>query len=566
MIDNGRIVFAKAGEDFEREVFINSAMANRHGFICGATGTGKTVTLKVLAEHFSKAGVPVLMSDVKGDLSGMVRPGEDSSDVRERASRLGVSDSFQLRAFPTAFFDIYGKRGIPLRTTISEFGPLLLSRILELSATQTELLNVVFKIADDMGLLLIDTKDIKAMLSYVYENKDEFEAEYGHIARASITTIIRAVVALESEDSDKFIGEPAIDIADFFATDKNGIGYINILDASTLINNPRLYAAFMLYLLSELFERLPEAGDLEKPKMVMFFDEAHLLFDNASKTLLDKIAQVIKLIRSKGVGVYFVTQSPADIPGEVLAQLSNKIEHALRAYTPAEQKAVRAAAKSFRENPAFDTEDLIQNLGTGEAIVSVLDENGIPTVSEHAFILPPESYMGAITEALRKDCFLSDRLSDKYLETVDRDSCYEFMQRRNKKLEEDKIEADKEAARKKEEALQEKERLKAEEKELKEKQKAEALAEKERLKAQERELKEMQKAKEQAEKARLKEEENRRKRTARAAKSVLSTTAGTIGREIGNNMGDNFGSFGKKIGGNLGASLGRNILGTLFKI
>lgn len=505
MIENAKILFAKTGEDFEKGVYLDPAMANRHGFICGATGTGKTVTLKVLAESFSELGVPVFLSDVKGDLGGMIMQGEDTSDMRKRIEKLCIKDSFRYNKFPAAFYDIFGQNGMPLRTTVSEMGPQLMAQCLELNQTQTAVLSVIYKIADDLGLLLLDTKDLKAMLSYASENAAELELEYGHIAKQTISTIVRAIVAVEAEGGDQFFGEPAIDINDFLALDADGRGVINILDARTLINRPKLYSSFMLYLLSELFEVLPESGDTAKPKMVFFFDEAHLLFKNASPALMDKIAQVIKLIRSKGVGVYFVTQSPADIPDEVIAQLSNRIEHALRAYTPAEIKKLKAAADAFRQNPEFDTRELLTQLGTGEAIVSMLGEDGVPGMAEHAYILPPESLMGPVTAAAIKDAVLRNKLIDKYSEMIDRDSCYEFMQRRKQQLEADSAEA-------------------------------------------------------------LKKAERESKKMTKAAKSVLSTTAGSIGRQVGYAVGGSVGGkFGKTLGGNIGASLGRNILGTLFK-
>nr|MCR5095084.1 DUF853 domain-containing protein [Lachnospiraceae bacterium] len=346
--------------------FLLPQMANRHGMIAGATGTGKTVTLKVLAESFSDMGVPVFMADVKGDIAGIMNPGTDSADMQARIERFGLSEhGFSYQGYPVTFWDIYGEKGIQLRTTISEMGPLLLSRILNLNDLQASILTIAFKIADDNDLLLIDTKDLKALLSYISEHNKEFSAAYGNIARASVDTILRAVVALELDGGETFFGETALNISDWFTLGDGGRGMINVLDSESLINNGRLYSTFLLWLLSELFETLPEVGDLDKPKMVFFFDEAHLLFSGASKALLDKIEQVVKLIRSKGVGVYFCTQNPRDIPDGVLAQLGNKVEHALHAYTPAEQKAVKAAAMSFRENPDFDTYETIMGLGTG---------------------------------------------------------------------------------------------------------------------------------------------------------------------------------------------------------
>ena len=366
-------------DDEINHIYLYPKMANRHGLVAGATGTGKTVTLKVLAESFSDMGVPVFMADVKGDIAGLAAAGTDSEDMKKRIERFGLSDKgFDFKGYPVTLWDIYGEKGITLRTTITEMGPLLLSRLMDLNDLQTDILSIVFKIADDNNLLLIDTKDLKSMLNYVSENNKEFEAQYGKMSPQSISAIVRALVSLEVAGGDKFFGEKAIDIMDFFTFGDMGKGMINILDSSSLINNSKLYSTFLLYLLSELFERLPEVGDMDKPKMVFFFDEAHLLFNDAPKALLEKIEQVVKLIRSKGVGIYFCTQNPKDIPDGVLAQLGNKIEHALHAYTPADQKAVKAAAESFRENPAFNTYETIMSLGTGEAVVSFLGEDGIP--------------------------------------------------------------------------------------------------------------------------------------------------------------------------------------------
>lgn len=429
MTDNGLIYFARKGDGttLGDKICMRPDKANRHGFICGATGTGKSVTLKVLAESFSEIGVPVFMSDVKGDMAGIAVPGDDNEKMQARLDRFEIRDDFEYRGFPVSVFDIYAQKGTPLRTTVSEMGPVLFSQVLDLNDTQTELMQVIFKIADDLGLILIDTKDMKATLQYCADHSDEFKMDYGLIPQQSASAIIRAIVALESEGADRFFGEPAIDIRDFFLTAPDGRGIINILDAETLINKPRLYSAFMLYLLSELFEVLPEVGDPEKPKMVFFFDEAHLLFKNASKSLLEKIEQVVKLIRSKGVSIFFVTQSPGDIPGSVMSQLGNKIEHGLHAYTPAEQKALNAAAEAFRENPEFDTKELMQNFGTGEAVVSMLDEKGAPSVAEYAFVLPPESRMGALSDEERKTAVDNSPLNSKYLEMVDNVSAYEVI-------------------------------------------------------------------------------------------------------------------------------------------
>lgn len=556
MISEGKIYFAKTGEGLDRKIYLEPSMAVRHGFIGGATGTGKTVTLKVLAESFSELGVPVFFSDVKGDLSGMIVPGAESDDMKERIERFKLSeDGFKFKSFPAEFYDIFGKTGIPLRTTVSEMGPSLLADVLELTDTQEDILNVVFKIADDEELILSDTKDLKAMLQYAAENSKEYELEYGRIAKQSVSAIVRAIVALEAEGGDTFFGEPAIDVRDFFACDASGKGKINILDSRTLVNKPRLYSAFMLYLLSELFESLPEIGDVEKPRMVFFFDEAHLFFDNASKALIEKTEQIIKLIRSKGIGIFFITQSPSDIPGGVMSQLGNKIEHALRAYTPGERKAIKTAAESFRENPDFDTEELLTQLGTGEALVSVLDADGVPGIAEHAYILPPASTLGTASEEEVKKAVDMSNLYLKYSKEVDPDSAFEFLERRKLQIEKEE-EAEKAAEE------EEKAKEKAEKEAEKEREKAEKAAEKAREKAE----REAEKAREKAEKEAQKEAERQKKAIERSVRSVASTAAGSIGRQVGNQVGKKFfGSFGKSVAGNIGASLGRNILGTLFK-
>jgi len=552
MYYENKIFVGKSGEE---KVYIYPKMANRHGLIAGATGTGKTVTLKVLAESFSDCGVPVFLADVKGDLAGMCKPGTDS--VKDRVEDMGLSEAgFDLRAYPTNFWDVYGEKGMPLRTTISEMGPLLLSRILDLNDTQSDILTIIFKIADDENLLLIDTKDLRAMLQYVGENAKELSLTYGNISKQSLGAIIRAVIALESEGAEYFFGEPALNITDWLCTDCNGKGMIQVLDCQKLINNPTMYATFLLWMISELFETLPEAGDRDKPKMVFFFDEAHLLFDTAPKVLLDKIEQVVKLIRSKGVGIYFITQNPKDIPDGVLSQLGNKIQHALHAYTPAEQKGAKAAAQSFRENPEFDTYDTLTSLGIGEALISVLDEEGIPTVVKKCSVLPPQSQMGALEDDSRKNEILNNLLYSRYSEMVDRDSAYEFLQRKALADEESERKAAEEAALKKQ---QEKEAAEAEKLRLKE----EAAAEKQR----QREEAAAEKQRQREEAAALKEEEKKKKKAKSAAKSVASSAAGTIGREIGNTVGKSVGgSFGKRLGGNVGASLGRGILSTLFKL
>ena len=558
MIKDGKIWAAQT--DDGRAVCILPKMANRHGLIAGATGTGKTVTLKVLAESFSDMGVPVFLADVKGDLAGMIQPGVDSEDMQKRAAKFGLDEAgFTYHAYPTTFWDIYGMKGLPLRTTISEMGPLLLSRILDLNETQSQILTIVFKIADDNTLLLIDTKDLKAILNYVDENSKEFSKQYGNIATSSVAAIMRAITTLELKGGDKFFGEPALNINDWFTLGSDGKGMINILDSESLINDSALYSTFLLWMLSELFQTLPEVGDLDKPKMVFFFDEAHLLFKDTPKILLDKIEQVVKLIRSKGVGVFFVTQNPRDIPDGVLAQLGNKIEHGLHAYTPADQKTVKAAAESFRENPAFDTYETLMNLGTGEAVVSFLDEKGTPQISEKVSILPPQSKMGGVDDTARDTAIKSSILYSKYANAVDPDSAYEFLQRKGleeqaaaEKAAQDtaaqKAADDKAAADAKAEAKEKADAAKAAAKAAADQEKAEIKAQADAEKA--------------AAKAAQKEASSRK----RAVKSVASTVTGTLGREVGKQVGKSFGSFGKTLGGNVGASLGRGIMSTLFKL
>ena len=540
--------------DQGQPVSIIPKMANRHGLVAGATGTGKTVTLKVMAETFSDMGIPVFMEDVKGDIAGMMLPGADSEDMQARIQRFGLAEhGFEYQGYPVCLWDIYGSKGIQLRTTISEMGPLLLSRILDLNELQSDILTIVFKIADDNGLMLIDTKDLKAMLTWVDEHSAEFQQDYGKISSASIGVIVRAIVALETAGGDVFFGEPALALSDWLAQE-NGKGMINILDSSSLINNGRLYSTFLLWLLSELFEMMPEVGDLEQPKMVFFFDEAHLLFNDAPKALLEKIEQVVKLIRSKGVGVYFCTHNPRDIPDGVLAQLNNKIEHGLRAYTPADQKAVRAAADSFRENPAFDTYETILNLGTGEAVVSVLGEDGIPGVAEKVYILPPRSFMGSISDEQRDQKVKASLLYSKYATAVDPDSAYEILQRKG-------LEAAQEAEAQAAEAAAAAEAAKAEEAARKEAEKVEAAAQK----AAEKEAKEAAKAAEKAEAAAKKEAEKAEKARQKEIKKVGNSVLGTVGREVGKTVGGKFGKFGKTLGGNLGSQLGRGILNTLIR-
>ncbi len=415
------------------DLYLLPQMANRHGLIAGATGTGKTITMKVMAESFSDMGVPVFFSDVKGDLSGMLSAGADTEEMRGRAASFGI-ENFEFKSYPTRFWDIFGEEGHPVRVTISDMGPQLLARLLNLTEVQAGVLSIVFKVADENGLLLLDLKDLRAMLQYVGDNRAEFTTMYGNVSTASIGAIQRALLAFEDEGGELVFGEPMLDIRDWMRTDLDGRGFINILSSKRLIGSPKVYGTFLLWMLTELFEKLPEVGDLEKPRMIFFFDEAHLLFEDAPKALVQKIVQVVKLIRSKGVGVYFVTQSPSDIPDEVLAQLSNRVQHGLRAYTPAEQKVVRAAASSFRANPAFDTEDALMALGTGEALVSFLDEKGVPTVVERTRILPPQSLMGPADAGAVTNCINASEFDLKYREVVDRESAYEIITRAAEEL------------------------------------------------------------------------------------------------------------------------------------
>ncbi|WP_036303360.1 helicase HerA-like domain-containing protein [Methylotenera sp. L2L1] len=401
-------------------------MANRHGLIAGATGTGKTVTLQTLAEGFSKNGVPVFMADVKGDLSGMSQQGGGNARVEARVQQLAISD-FSYAKCPVTFWDMFGEKGHPVRTTIAEMGPLLLSRLLNLNDVQAGVLNAVFKIADDKGWLLLDLKDLRAMMQHASENSAQYQAEYGNISAASVGAVQRALLQLETQGADMLFGEPALNLDDLMQTDEQGRGVVNILMSDKLFNSPRIYATLLLWLLSELFEKLPEAGDLDKPKLVFFFDEAHLLFNDAPAVLLEKIEQVVRLIRSKGVGVYFVSQNPLDIPDAVLGQLGNRVQHALRAFTPRDQKAVKSAATTFRVNPKLDVESVITELGVGEALVSFLDEKGIPTPVERTFVCPPGSRVGPATDAERIESIRTSILNNVYEKQVDRESAYEIL-------------------------------------------------------------------------------------------------------------------------------------------
>ena len=424
-------------------VFMDASMANRHGMVAGATGTGKTVTLQILAENFSKIGVPVFLADIKGDVSGIGKPASPHPKIDERIKTIGIDD-YEMTANPVVFWDLFAKQGHPIRTTISEIGPLLLSNLLELNDTQTGILYSCFKIADDEGMLILDLKDLRSMLIWMGENRKELSMEYGNISTASIGAIQRGLIVLEEQGADFLLGEPAISLSDLMSYYFSGRGVINILDASNLIQtSPKLSATFLLWLLSELFETLPEVGDADKPKFVMFFDEAHLLFDDAPKVLIDKIEQVVRLIRSKGVGIYFISQSPLDIPEEILGQLGLKIQHALRAFTPKDKKAVQTVAETFRSNSELDTKTVITELGVGEALVSTLDKEGIPSQVERILIKPPQSRIGPMSDEERQEQISRSPLKGRYDTLVDRESAYEMLSERAKTAMEEKIELEK---------------------------------------------------------------------------------------------------------------------------
>jgi uncharacterized protein len=413
----------------ETDLYLLPQMTNRHGLVAGATGTGKTISLQVMAEGLSRIGVSVFMADVKGDLSGISQTGKENPKVKARVDLLKLKD-FAYQSFPVTFWDVFGDQGHPVRATVSEMGPLLLARLFDLNETQSSVLSLVFKIADDNGYLLLDLKDLQAMLQYVGDNASQFQTSYGNISSATIGTVQRSVISLEQQGGDKFFGEPALNLEDMIQTDSKGRGMINILAADKLMLTPKTYATFLLWLLTELFERMPEVGDLEKPKLVFFFDEAHLLFNDAPKSLLEKIEQVVRLVRSKGVGVFFISQNPLDIPEMVLGQLSNRVQHALRAFTPLDQKAVKSAAQTFRSNPKLDVAKAITELAVGEALVSLLDEKGMPGIVQRAFMLPPSSQIGPITPDIRKQIIQGSAVYGHYEKAVDRESAYEKLQDR----------------------------------------------------------------------------------------------------------------------------------------
>jgi len=529
LAEEGKIWLATGTE----RVYLEPSMANRHGLIAGATGTGKTVTLKVIAESFSDLGVPVFLADIKGDVSGMCEAGHETKHIRRSIDNMHI-ENFDYEAYPVRFFDVYGQKGHPVRTTISEMGPELLSRLLGLNETQSGILRIVFKIADDQGLLLLDLKDLRSMVQYVGDNAKEYKLQYGNIASQSVGAIQRALLTLEDEGGDQFFGEPALDIADWLDWDEKGRGVMNILECQELFQHPLLYSSFLLWMLSELYEMLPEVGDLEKPKVAFFFDEAHLLFKDAPKALLEKVEQVVRLIRSKGASVWFITQSPSDIPESVLRQVSNRVQHALRAYTPNEQKALRYAAKSFRVNPDFDTETVLQELEVGQALVSVLDLKGVPTVVQRAGILPPRSSMDASTAETIQAVIDRSPLKRKYTNPVDRISAYEML---TGKVSQQQGEASDEGVqaepsgrpKSKTEELQE--QIAQEKQARVQAEKEAATAKKEAEKAQ----KAAEKEKEKAEKAK----EKAKKKTSRKQSAVgkaASAAATSIGRELGRNL------------------------------
>ena len=480
----------------ESPVYLEPGMANRHGLIAGATGTGKTVTLKVLAESFSDMGVPVFLADIKGDLSGMCEAGVETKHIRRSIDNMKL-ENFTYAACPVRFWDVYGKLGLPVRTTISEMGPELIARLLGLNDTQTGILRIVFRIADERGLLLIDLKDLRSMVQYVGDNAKEFKLTYGNISPQSVGAIQRSLLALEDEGGDIFFGEPDLKLDDWIDWDEDGKGIMNILECQELVQHPLLYATFLLWMLSEIYEMLPEAGDLDKPKLAFFFDEAHLLFNDAPKALIEKVEQVVRLIRSKGVSVWFITQVPSDLPDSVLGQIGNRVQHALRAYTPKDQKALRAAAESFRTNPNFDTETALQELAVGEALVSVLDAKGTPTVVQRAGILPPHSSMNAVEPFVIQSNVEANPLRKKYAQAVDEESAYELL---TAQAQEEAREAEEEAQRKAEEAQRAKE----------------------------------EKQREKEEKQREKEKAARKKNN--PINKVLSSAASTVGREVGKKL------------------------------
>ena len=520
------IIIAKKTTNTQQDVVLHSKFANRHGLIAGATGTGKTVTLKVLAESFSRLGVPVFLADAKGDVSSLAQAGASNPKFDERIKSLGI-DSIPFAASPVVFWDLFAEQGHPIRTTITEIGPLLLARMLNLNDTQEGVLSAVFRIADDQGMLLIDFKDLKAMIGYVSEHAAEFKAEYGNLSPASLGAIQRNLLALADQGGDQFFGEPSLNILDFIQTDSNGYGYINILAADKLMNTPKLYATFLLWMLSELFEQLPEVGDMDKPKLVFFFDEAHLLFDNASAALQEKIEQVVRLIRSKGVGIYFVTQIPLDLPESVLGQLGNRVQHALRAFTPKDQKAVKTAADTFRANPEFKVEQAITELAVGEALISCLDEQGTPQVVERAWVMPPYSSFSPISPEQRQALISQSIVAGIYEKRLDRESAFELLQNKVVERQQQAVQIEQEKQQTKEQEALAKQKAKE----------AETLA-KQQAREQERIAKEQQKEAE---------------REAKQREKLIQDTVGTFAK-----------SAARSLGGSTGQKIVRGLLGSLF--
>lgn len=539
-----QIVFGKG----EETVKLLPKMANRHGLIAGATGTGKTISLQVLAEGFSSIGTSVFIVDVKGDLSGLGAAGQMNPKIEERLQHLGIGD-FQFESFPLEFWDLFEETGLPVRTSISEMGPILLSKLMELNDVQSGILNIAFKVADDMNMLLLDLKDLRSMLNYLSENAAELRADYGNITSVSIGTILRKLLILEEQGAEGFFSEPCLDVKDFMLRDRSGKGIINILNAQKLYLQPALYSTFLLWILSEVFEELEEVGDLEAPKFVLFFDEAHLIFKDIPKVLLDKVEQVVRLIRSKGVGVYFITQSPSDIPENVLAQLGNKVQHALRAYTPNEQKNIKAVAGGFRENPNIDTQEVIMSLKTGEALVSFLDEHGAPSMVQQVIVCPPKSKIGPISSEEIKQMIEYSYFKNKYAQKIDRESAYEILNERTLKLKE---QLENERLQKEEEKRwleEEKER----EKVLKEQQK-----EQERLqKEQQKEYERLQKEKQKEIERQIKEREREIKRQAEIQQKENKKQMEMMGKMTNTFMQ----SFTRQVG----SSLARGLMGTFKK-
>lgn len=520
------IIIAKKTTNTQQDVVLHSKFANRHGLIAGATGTGKTVTLKVLAESFSRLGVPVFLADAKGDVSSLAQAGASNPKFDERIKSLGIN-SIPFAASPVVFWDLFAEQGHPIRTTITEIGPLLLARMLNLNDTQEGVLSAVFRIADDQGMLLIDFKDLKAMIGYVSEHAAEFKAEYGNLSPASLGAIQRNLLALADQGGDQFFGEPSLNILDFIQTDSNGHGYINILAADKLMNTPKLYATFLLWMLSELFEQLPEVGDMDKPKLVFFFDEAHLLFDNANVALQEKIEQVVRLIRSKGVGIYFVTQNPLDLPESVLGQLGNRVQHALRAFTPKDQKAVKTAADTFRANPEFKVEQAITELAVGEALISCLDEQGTPQVVERAWVMPPYSSFSPISLEQRQTLISQSIVAGIYEKRLDRESAFELLQNKVVERQQQAVQIEQEKQQAKEQEALAKQQAKE----------AETLA-KQQAREQERIAKEQQKEAE---------------REAKQREKLIQDTVGTFAK-----------SAARSLGGSTGQKIVRGLLGSLF--